>query len=180
MAQASGRTVCIICGKEKATFKCGGCSQEFCFNHLGDHKQELSKQFDEVEANRDVFQQTLTEQTAKPEKHPLIQQIDTWECDSINKIRQKAEEARQIILTHITESMRQIERRLNQLTDQLRQSHAENDFFETDLHRWNNDLTQLKEELTKPSNINLRQDFTPLITTFSIDVKSYKSGRYSE
>ncbi|CAF4514972.1 unnamed protein product [Rotaria sp. Silwood1] len=172
MAKAPGRTVCITCGKEKATFKCGGCAQEFCFNHLGDHKQELSKQFDEVEINRDLFRQTLTEQTNKPQKHPLIQYIDTWERDSVNKIRQKAEEARQLVFTHITESIKQLESRLNQLTDQLRQSRAENDFFETDLLRWNNDLIQLKEELTKPSNINLRQDTTPLITTLSIDVTS--------
>ncbi|CAF0842481.1 unnamed protein product [Rotaria sordida] len=180
MSQASGRTICITCGKEKATFRCGGCSQEFCFNHLGDHKQELSKQFDEVELNRDLFRQTLTDQTDKPQKHPLIQQIDTWERDSINKIRQKAEEARQVVLTHINESIRQIESRLNQLTDQLRQSREENDFFETDLQRWNDDLTQLKEELTKPSNINLRQDATPLITRISIDVTSCKSASLNE
>ncbi|CAF2464797.1 unnamed protein product [Rotaria sp. Silwood2] len=77
MTQALSRTVCIICGKEKAAFKCGGCSQEFCFNHLEDHKQELSKQFDEVEVNRNIFRQTFTEQTTKPQKHPKIQQIGT-------------------------------------------------------------------------------------------------------
>ncbi|CAF1104218.1 unnamed protein product [Rotaria sp. Silwood1] len=177
MAQAPGRTARIICGKEKVTFLCGGCTQEFCFNHLADHKQELSKQFDEVEVNHDFFRQILTEQTSKPQQHPLIQQIDTWEYDSINKIQQKAEKARQLVLTHIIDSIRQIENKLNQLTDKIRQSRAENDFFETDLHGWNDDLIQLKKKLTKPSNINARHDTTQLVTTLSIDVTSYKPVR---
>ncbi len=98
MTTATGRTQCVTCGKEKATFKCGECSQEFCYNHLTDHKQDLNKQFDQVEVNRDLFRQTLTEHVSKPQQHPLIQQIDRWERNSITVIRQTADEARQTVL----------------------------------------------------------------------------------
>jgi hypothetical protein len=58
MAIATDKAHCVICGKDKSSYKCGGCLQVFCFNHLADHKQELSKQFYEIEVNRDLFRQT--------------------------------------------------------------------------------------------------------------------------
>jgi chromosome segregation ATPase len=180
MAIATGKTRCITCGKDKATFKCGGCSQGFCYNHLTDHKQELSKQLDEVEVSRDIFRQTLTEQTAKPQKYTLIEQIDKWERDSIDKVRQNAEETRQLVLKHTTGHIVQLETRLHQLTGQLRQSREENDFFETDLRRWNKELSQLTEELANLSHINLRQNFTALVTKISVDVTSGKPLNHSE
>ena len=120
MATATGKARCVTCGKEKSSFKCGGCSQEFCFNHLADHKQELTEQFDEIEVSRDLFRQTLTEQMTDSAKHPLIQQIDKWERDSIEKIRQTAEESRQLILKHTREYAANLEDKLNKLTDMLR------------------------------------------------------------
>jgi len=170
MTATPGRTRCVTCGKEKATLKCGGCLQDFCYNHSTEHRNELSKQLDEVETTRDIFRQILTEQTTKPQKHALMQQIDKWECDSIMKIRQTADEAREMLLKHTTGHIAQIETKLNRLTDQLRQSREENDFFETDLHQWKKDLTLLTEQLINPSDITMRQGSTPLVTKMYIDV----------
>jgi hypothetical protein len=66
------------------------------------------------------------------------------------------------------------------LTEQLRQSREENDFFEIDLHRWNDELIQLTQELAKPTNINLRQDVAALVAKISVDVTSGKYITYSE
>jgi hypothetical protein len=52
----------------------------------------------------------------------------------------------------------------------LRQSREENDFVETDLRHWKKQLTQLTQELSKPSNILLQQDSGPLVTKISVDV----------
>ncbi len=172
MAKAVGKIRCVTCGKDKAIFKCGGCQQDFCYNHSTDHRQELSKQLDEIEVTRDIFRQTLTEQTDEPQKNSLVQQIDKWEQDSIKKIRQAAEEARQELLQYTDRHIRQIETKLNRLTDQLRQSREENDFVETDLQRWKQELTQLTNQLVKPSNITLRQDSTPLVTKLSVNTSA--------
>jgi chromosome segregation ATPase len=169
MAAAPGRTRCVTCGKDnKATLRCGGCLQEYCYSHLTDHRQELGKQLDEIEVTRDLFRQTLTQQTAESEKHALIQQINDWERDSIKQIRCTAEEARQTLLQHTIDHVKQIEVDLNQLTDQLRQSREDNDFFETDLHHWNEELKRLSKELTQPTNINLRRDTTSFINKISV------------
>jgi chromosome segregation ATPase len=143
MATAVGKNRCVTCGKDKSTLRCGGCLQEFCHNDFGHRRKELNKQLDEVEVIRDLFRQTLTEQTTDPQKHPLIQQINDWECQSIKKIRQTAEEARQTLVEHTTGYIGQVEIDLNKLTEQLRQSRDENDFYETDLRHWNEELTRL-------------------------------------
>jgi hypothetical protein len=174
VAMATVKSRCAICSKEKAILKCGGCIQDFCYNHFGDHRQQLNQQLEEVEVNRDLFRQTITEQTAESQRHPLINQVDQWERDSIIKIQQTAEEARQILLQHTTEHVKQIEVKLKQLTDQLRQGREENDFVETDIRRWNQQLTQLTNELNKPSNILLRHDSKPFVTKLYVDIATRK------
>jgi hypothetical protein len=175
MATSTGRNRCVTCRKDRATLRCGGCLQEFCFNHLADHRQELNKQLDEFKVTHDLFRQSLTEQTTDPQKHAFIQQIDKWEHDSVEQIRQVAEEARQTILEHATEHNKQIEVDLNKLTDQLRQSREENDFYETDLRHWNEELKRLSKEVTNPSNMILREDTTSsLINKISVDITSSK------
>jgi len=136
MASTTEKNRCAICNKEKATLRCGGCSKDFCFSHVADHRQELCKQLDEVEVTRDLFRQTLSEHISQPQKHPLMQQIDKWERESINKIQQAAKETRQILIQYTTGHITKIEIQLNKLTDQLRKSREEDDFFETDLSRW--------------------------------------------
>jgi hypothetical protein len=62
-AATPSRSRCVTCGKDnKVTL----CLQEFCYNHLTEHRQELSKQLNEIEVARDLFRQTLTQQTAEP------------------------------------------------------------------------------------------------------------------
>jgi hypothetical protein len=63
------------------------------------------------------------------------------------------------------------------LTDRLRESREENDFFETDLRQWKEELIRLTEQKTNPSDITIQQDFRPLVTKIYIDVGSNKSGK---
>ena len=120
MATSNKIVACFTCGNETGRVRCEGCSKAFCLNHFQDHLQELSKQLDEVEVTRDLFRQSLTEKKAKPQKHALIEQINQWENEAINKVQQAAEEVRQILLTYTTELHTTMEDRLNKLTDQLR------------------------------------------------------------
>jgi hypothetical protein len=76
MATATSRSSCVTCKKERGTVRCEGCLQTFCYNHLGEHRQELSKQLDEVKVTRDLFRQAFSQEAVKPQKHPLIQQVN--------------------------------------------------------------------------------------------------------
>ena len=170
MATATDKNRCVICNKERATLRCGGCSKDFCFNHVAEHRQELCKQLDEVEVTRDLFRQALTEQTSQPRTHPLLEQIDGWERESIDKVQQAANEARQLLVHYTTGHFTEIESQLNKLTDELRKSREENDFFETDLARWKREMARLSEALNIPSTLSIRQNSTSLVTKIVIDV----------
>jgi hypothetical protein len=185
MATTTSKTRCTSCGKEKATFRCGGCSEEFCRKHLEDHRQELHKELDEIEVNRDLFRQSLTEYIEEPNNHIMMQQINQWERNSIKKIRQAAEEARQIVLKNTDTYSRQLETKLDHLTNQLRESREEDDFNEINLHQFQEELKQLTHELTKPANISIRELSTPFISKISVEVSDKRVvpisiGEYSK
>jgi F0F1-type ATP synthase gamma subunit len=141
MAKAIGKAQCVNCGKEKSAVICAGCLQVFCFNHLNDHRQELSQQFDEIENNRDLFRQTLNEQINNPLKHSLIKQIDKWEFDSIELIQKTAKKCKDQILLQLTDKhFDRIEINLTKFTNELREIRQEND-----LNNFKEKLTELEE-----------------------------------
>lgn len=158
--------------QRKAVSKCEGCSQGFCYNHFIEHREELNKQLDEVENDRDFLRQKLTEQEAEPQKyaHMLIQQVDKWECNSIEKVQQTANEARQIILKYTKEHNIQVESQLNELTDQLRQFRQQNDFLELDLKKPKKQLLELSTQSSTLLNITIREDFPSLVNTIQVHV----------
>jgi len=178
MSTASNRARCVKCEKEKATLKCSGCSEDFCYSHITDHRQELNQQLDEIEVNRDLFRQTFTEQKTNPKNHSLIKQINKWEEDSIEKIQKTAEHCRQLVIQHLTEHTNQIEINLAKLTDELKQTRQDNDFDEIDLRRLKQKLTELAEELEKPSNISIQQNSTSLVNKMCVVASSRKCINY--
>lgn len=52
-----------MCGKAVCAVVCNDCSKAFCYHHLNSHRQELDERLDEIEVNRDLFRQIVTEQT---------------------------------------------------------------------------------------------------------------------
>jgi hypothetical protein len=180
MATATGKTRCVICSKEKATIRCGGCFEEYCFNHMTDHRQQLNTQLDEVEINRDLFRQSLTQQIEQPNNQTLIQQINQWEIKSIAIIQQTAEEARKVILNNFNEYQHRLEIKLNELTNQIRDSRHENDFNEINLRQFQEELDLLTAELTKPMTISIQEDTTSLINKVSVHVSSTSDNFISD
>jgi chromosome condensin MukBEF ATPase and DNA-binding subunit MukB len=170
MATATGKTRCMICQKDKATMRCGGCLQEYCYKHMENHRQELNKQLDEIEINRDLFRHSLTQHTEQSNYHLLIQQINHWEQNSMKIIQQTADEAREILIQNTNKYISQLEIKLNQLTDQLRESREENDFNEINLRLFQEELNKLTQELIKPSNILIQEDSTSFINKISVHV----------
>jgi hypothetical protein len=90
---SSTKVLCVTCNKGKGIFKCEGCSQIFCPKHSIGHRNDLSKQLEEIEITYDIVQQT-----EDPRQHPLLKKIDQWEKESIDKIRRVAEDARNELL----------------------------------------------------------------------------------
>ena len=135
---------------------------------------------------RDLFQQTLDQHTTHPQNNLLIEQVNGWEHQSIQIIKQTADETRQTLSHRFTENINLSKIKLDQFTQQFRESREEDEIIEEDLHRWNEQLQQLTQQLNRPtpSNIILRQTEIPLVNKIQIqfegeDILFYFTSIYS-
>lgn len=163
MATAPIKLQCCICNKERHTYKCGGCAKDFCFNHLTEHRQMINRQFDEIENDHDQFRQALIERKNDSARHPLIEDINRWEEESIRMIKTTADKCRRRLITYADHYMIEIEKQLNTLARKLQQIRQENEFNEIDLDEIKDKFNSLTEELNTPLNISIEQESTSFL-----------------
>lgn len=85
---------CVKCStKGVGIFKCQGCSSAFCRRHATEHRTQLNQQLDDIVHEHDQLQQLIIDEGNH--SHPLINQINQWEHNSIGIIQQLAENIRQ-------------------------------------------------------------------------------------
>jgi hypothetical protein len=144
MATTNLNTQCSICNEETGTFLCHGCSKNFCFNHLTEHQQSLNEQLHHIQNDYNQFKQTIIDLKNNPEKHSLIKQINQWENDSIEKIKQKAKECRERLINCTNKVLNQIEIKLNDPNKQLITNEKKNYFNEIDLNKFKQRLEKIK------------------------------------
>ncbi|CAF3444428.1 unnamed protein product [Rotaria socialis] len=153
---SSNKSRCATCGKNIGTFTCRGCSQDFCLSHAQEHRQLLGKQMDEdVILMHDQFQQCLNEQVKQPSLHPLMKEINEWEKQSIEKIQLAAQDARQKVLNIISKHTDNVIIALTSIKEQLSRARDDDDFFESDINEWKENLEKLKTDLNTPKAITI-------------------------
>jgi len=173
MATANLNTQCSICPEKTSTFLCNGCSENFCFNHLTEHRQSLNAQLIRIQEDYKLFNKIIIDRKNNPEQHPLIKQIDQWEKDSIEKIKQKAKEHREIIIHFTNRIINQIEMKFNYPNEQLISNQRRNEFNEIDLIKFKQKLEKLKEELNQPMNVSIEQQSNSFINQISIKFSKF-------
>ncbi|CAF1276848.1 unnamed protein product [Adineta ricciae] len=159
---------CVKCGKERFTSTCSGCLQDFCFDHLTMHQQELNRQLDHLELKRDLFQETFNDEINLPDKYSLIKQIEQWEEKSIELIHETANQCKEILFKHTNEYFHQIDICFMKLTEQLRKLRQQNDFNEIDLNYFKDKLKKLQQQFDRSPNIYIQQHPTEFISQISV------------
>ncbi len=187
---------CIKCAnKGIGIFKCQGCSNVFCRKHASEHRINLSHQLDEIVHEHDQLHQLIHQENH--DFHPLIHQIDQWEQNSIQKIRQIAENIRKEIIEYIKSQKGKIEKdiyptnsiycvcietsseTLKYLSQRLRKAREEDDYVENDLQLWSMKLENLKRDLTTVnSTLMLREEPKSTLIT-KIQLTSIKQEIFS-
>ena len=178
MATVSTKRICSVCNKSKISYNCQGCSKLFCLDHLSEHRKNLSRELEEIQNDHDQLRQDLNEQTTDPTKHSLIKQIDRWEIESINKIKQHAQLCREKLLKSSARLLHGIEEQLNNFAQQIKEIYQENEFTEVDLNDLKQKLQKLHEQLHRPRDISIRQQSTSFIHKISV-LKSLGKGNCS-
>ncbi|CAF3001584.1 unnamed protein product [Rotaria sp. Silwood2] len=172
MASVAAKTSCATCGKGAGLFKCEGCTQTFCTNHVTEHRQTLHHQVDEIIIDYDNLHKKIIE--TKDQSNCLIKYIDEWEQKSIVKIQHMAEETRQKIVELSDIHKRTVSQELNLLTERIKKARVEDDFFETDLIDWISTLNKLTDKLMNVSLSNsIKEDQSaPLIYQLKLVITS--------
>ena len=147
---------------------CSGCSKHFCFDHLLEHRRDIEQEFHQLENNHDQIREQINDLQINPTKHSIIKQIDQWEKDSIDKIKQQAQQCRTQFIHHSNSFLRQIEEELNHLAKQITGIHQKNKFNEADLNDLKKRLAKLEEELNQPTNLSIKQRPTSFINNISL------------
>ncbi|CAF4031574.1 unnamed protein product [Rotaria sp. Silwood2] len=172
MATITGKNYCVKCKKPKTTVKCSGCSQDFCFDHISEHRNELSEQLGRTEDQYNELRIEIDEKKIEPQKHELMKKIDEWERESIEKIRQVANEVRHKLLSCIITFVDNIDLKLKELSKQLIHYRKENDFADPDIQFLNEQLKRLKDILNNPPNIKIEYDSTYFIDKIRLTTKA--------
>ncbi|CAF4273526.1 unnamed protein product, partial [Adineta steineri] len=134
---------------------------------LAEHQQLLNEELLHITKDYDQFKQRINEQKQNPQNDALIKQIDQWERNSIEKIQEKAQNWREIVLKYSPTAINDIEMKLDDLSEQIKQIQKENDFNETKLNYLRNQLMTITEEFNNPPNISIEQDSRSFINEIS-------------
>ncbi|CAF1218589.1 unnamed protein product [Adineta steineri] len=164
----TNKTQCFTCHRENNTYTCEGCSNRFCVIHLTEHQQLLNEHLHNIIDDYNEFKERINQQKQTPLNHSLIKKIDQWERNSIEKVKQKAQECREVIIELLQTCINNIEMKFNDLNKQIQQLQKENDFNEIQLNHLKNQLTKITEELNSPSDISIEQDSQAFINKISI------------
>ncbi|CAF3647517.1 unnamed protein product [Rotaria sp. Silwood1] len=140
MATTTGKTSGVICKKSKITVKCSGCSKDFGLNHISEHRNELSQQLGTIEDQFNDLKLEMDEQKSNPQKPELMKQIDKWERESIEKVRQVADEVRRELSSYIVTFATNLDFKLKQLTQKIIQCRKDNDFADQEIQVFNEEL----------------------------------------
>ena len=173
MASSSTKKQCVYgdgC-KQAAVTNCEGCSKAFCIKHMIDHRRLLDQEMNIIITEHDHLKNTLNQHITKSDSHPLIEEINKWEKESIAKIQTRAKELRQELLQSTGVHIDDLSKKLRQLSEHLKNGREHDDFIETDLRLWKKTLDDLKTSLVLPATISInRCDNVALVKDISINL----------
>jgi hypothetical protein len=147
---------CIKCDKGNGIIICYGCQQSFCTKHILNHREDLSKQMDNIGQEHDLFRRDFNRE--EQNAHPILTQINTWELESIIKIQIAAETARVILRQIIDRNRNELKITMNKINEELRLSRESDDYTEIELEKWIQQIKQLRQLIETPVNINIIED----------------------
>ncbi|CAF1150247.1 unnamed protein product [Adineta steineri] len=167
MAMPNNKTRCFICNEDKITYPCVGCLRNFCLMDLTKHRQILNEELNHIANDYKEFKQRFNEERSNSQDRALIDQINQWEVDSNEKIKQKAEECREIVYKS-SKVLNDIEMKFNNRHEQIQQFQKENEFDEINLEYFRNQLRKITAEVNYLPKTFIEQDYQPFINEISV------------
>jgi chromosome segregation ATPase len=173
--------VCSVCQKGAGICNCAGCKAFFCTKDFMEHRQRLSGEFEQVVEDRNQLQEEMTER--KQFTHlqtSLLSQIDQWENVTIEKVHYAAENTRHQVIQLLNDKIKDIENELDNVTKQLRDLQAMDNFVENDLAYLKDNVNKLEKnfrQITEPPSVKLQEEHSEQIEWTSVIYADDKCAR---
>jgi hypothetical protein len=155
MASAPVQKYCATCRKGGDVFTCRGCRQAFCAQHVDEHREKLSREIENLAQEHDLLRRDLNQEN---DAQSLIATVNTWEEESMTKIRLAAEAARTDLQQWIERNNIEVKIPFERITNELRSCQQTDDYTETDLKRWIQQLEEFRNKMEKLPNIEMNDD----------------------
>lgn len=162
------KTICVTCNKEMRTYLCDGCSQRYCRKHLDEHHNDLERQFDQLETHHDELRAMIIQQKQDRREHSIMKEIERWEIDSIEKIKQTAEQCRERLIKYIDSFCLKTEKKLSVLASDMKERRHENEFNDLDLDQLKQKLHEIEAEFVQPMDLIIEKQPTSFISFISL------------
>ena len=155
MASAIVRKPCATCRKNGDVFTCRGCRKSFCLKHIDEHRQKLSNQIKNLAKEFELLQNDLNKEG---EVQSLLSIVNTWEQESIAKICLAAETTRTDIQRWIDQNNMEVKMPSERITSELRSCQQTDDYTETDLKRWTQQLEEYRNKIEELPVVDTMND----------------------
>lgn len=167
----STRTSCVACGQVAGIFTCRGCGDSFCLRHTNEHRDAMDRQMNQIMQTHGQLKQSVVDQTTEQLCQSFLQQIERWEQQSMNKIRQVAKEVREQVLSCVRQRTDTFKEKLALLTQQLSRAKQDGEYFEHDIRDWTDRLHKLQETFKEQQKLQIsyERSNTPFISKITLN-----------
>jgi len=160
MATITSSHRCSKCREIIGTVNCEGCQDIFCIKHIMEHRKELSTKLNHhLLKHNDILKQLLDKEEEKESsKKDILSRINQWEKYMIERIRYKAELARERLDQLIDNDEKAIIKNAKELIKEIKKKDKTGDLLEEDIEQLKQSITDVKktiDELTQQSDVEL-------------------------
>ncbi len=152
---------CSTCSKA-GPMHCTGCDEYFCSKDFKTHREEIFMEMDKIVEERNRLQDAINKAVQNnDQQNPVIEQINQWEHNIIEKVKKMAAQARQQAIQLLNYKRMKINTEFKNFSQELAQLKESEDYVEHDLTRLNQMISQFKAELiqsAQPAAIKLHTE----------------------
>lgn len=156
MNSTLNRKSCVKCFDGVGHILCGRCEQWMCTKHFNEHREAFSAEMNQIRREHEDLLRICYQENY--DTHPLLVRINSWEQQSIAKIRQAANEARTMLKKHLDQIKNQLKLSLAQVTREQQATRDAQNYTEMQVKRWMEQLKELREQLEQPKMIEIQHD----------------------
>ncbi|CAF0848690.1 unnamed protein product [Rotaria sp. Silwood1] len=132
---------CSKCKNFDQIFTCDGCQQSFCNEHIHEHREELSHKMNDINKDYCQFEEGLNNNEII---QSYLSRIDLWERESLKKIQETAEIARNDLLKIFDRMKNQLKSKCNKIYYDIQTNQESKNYSEINLNQWMEQLEKLR------------------------------------